>query len=139
MKQSKGIHIALWVVQGILALAFIMSGIMKIITPIDELAANGMTFVTAFSEGTVRFIGICEVLGAIGLILPSLLKIMPVFTPIAAIGLATIMVLASVYHIQHSEPPVPNVILFSLAAFVAWGRLKMRPILKSGINQQISG
>ncbi|MGB0428865.1 MAG: DoxX family protein [Bacteroidia bacterium] len=128
MKQSKGLNIGLWIAQGLLALAFIMAGLMKITSPIEDLAANGMSFVTEYSEGMVRFIGISEVLGALGLLLPSLLRIKPILTPIAAIGLATVMVLAAIYHITHNEPPVPNVILFALAAFVAWGRLKAAPI-----------
>lgn len=128
MKKSKGLQIALWVTQGLLAAAFIMAGFMKITAPIDELAANGMSFVNNFSEGTVRFIGISELLGAIGLILPALLRIKPILTPIAAIGLATVMVMASIYHISVGEPPVPNIILFSLASFVVWGRLKKAPI-----------
>ncbi|MEQ8361058.1 MAG: DoxX family protein [Cytophagales bacterium] len=128
MKKSKGLQIALWVTQGLLAAAFIMAGFMKITAPIDELAANGMSFVNNFSEVTVRFIGISELLGAIGLILPALLRIKPILTPIAAIGLATVMVMASIYHISVGEPPVPNIILFSLASFVVWGRLKKAPI-----------
>lgn len=128
MKQSKGFHIALWVVQGLLAAAFFMAGFMKITMPIDHLAANGMSFVNAFSEGMVRIIGISEVLGGIGLILPVLLRIKPLLTPIAAIGLAIVMVLASIYHISVNEPPVPNVILFVLAIFTAWGRIKIAPI-----------
>ena len=128
MKQSKGLHIALWVAQGLLATAFFMAGFMKLTMPINELAANGMSFVDAFSEGMVRFIGISELIGAIGLLLPALLRIKPILTPIAALGLATVMVLAAIYHITHSEPPVPNFILLALASFVAWGRFKKVPI-----------
>ncbi|MFY0654661.1 MAG: DoxX family protein [Cyclobacteriaceae bacterium] len=128
MKQSKGLNIALWVAQGLLAAAFLMAGFMKITTPIDELAANGMSFVNVFSEGMVRFIGVSEVLGGIGLILPALLRIKPVLTPIAAIGLAVVMVLAAIYHISVGEPPVPNIILLALASFVGWGRIKKAPI-----------
>lgn len=128
MKQSKGLHIALWVAQGLLATAFIMAGFMKTTMPVDDLAVNGMSFVNTFSEGMVRFIGISEILGGIGLILPALLRIKPILTPIAAIGLATVMVLAVIYHISVGEPPVPNVILFVLAIFIAWGRIKKAPI-----------
>ncbi|NNE55690.1 MAG: DoxX family protein [Flavobacteriales bacterium] len=128
MKRSKGLHIALWVAQGVLAAAFIMAGFMKITLPMDEMAANGMSFVTAFSEGMVRFIGISEILGGIGLILPAALRIKPIFTPVAASGLALVMVLAAIYHISVGEAPVPNIILFALAVFVAWGRFKKAPI-----------
>jgi len=134
MKQSKGLHIGLWVAQGLLAAAFMVAGFMKITAPMDELAANGMSFVTAFSEGTVRFIGICELLGAIGLIIPALLRIKPILTPVAALALCTVMVLAAVYHISHGESPMPNVILFALASFVAWGRFKLVPIQPKSKN-----
>lgn len=129
MKSSKGIHIALWVAQGLLAVAFILSGVMKITSPIEEIAANGMTFVHHFSEGMVRFIGISEVLGGLGLILPSLSRIKPILTPIAALGLATVMILAMVYHLSVGEPIVPNIVLLAIAAFIAWGRMAKAPIL----------
>ena len=129
MKSSKGIHIALWVAQGLLAVAFILSGVMKITSPMEELAANGMTFVDHFSEGMVRFIGISEVLGGLGLILPSLSLIKPILTPIAALGLATVMILAMVYHLSVGEPIVPNIVLLAIAAFIAWGRMAKAPIL----------
>ncbi len=128
MKKSKGLNIALWIAQGLLAAAFIMAGLMKTTMPINELAANGMSFVDAFSEGMVRFIGISELLGGIGLVLPALLRIKPILTPIAALGLATVMIMAAIYHITQSEPPVPNFILLALASFVAWGRFKKVPI-----------
>src|SRR6056297_2342121 len=99
MKKSKRLHIALWVAQSLLAAAFLMAGMMKITVPIDELATNGMSFVYSFPESMVRFIGICEVLGSIGLILPALLRIKPILTPIASVGLAAIMVFAAIYHI----------------------------------------
>ncbi|HKK73670.1 MAG TPA: DoxX family protein [Saprospiraceae bacterium] len=129
MKKSKRLHIALWVAQSLLAAAFLMAGMMKITVPIDELATNGMSFVYSFPESMVRFIGICEVLGSIGLILPALLRIKPILTPIASVGLAAIMVFAAIYHITHNEPPIPNIILLGLASFIAWGRFSKEPIL----------
>ncbi len=128
MKKSKGLNIALWIAQGLLAAAFIMAGFMKMTSPIDELAANGMSFVNSFSEVMVRFIGISEVLGGIGLILPALLRIKPVLTPIAGAALALVMVLASIYHISNGESFAPNIVLFALASFIAWGRLTKAPI-----------
>ncbi|MEM9337751.1 MAG: DoxX family protein [Bacteroidota bacterium] len=130
MKNAKGLHIALWVAQGLLAAAFIIGGFMKITSPIEELAANGMGFVNSFSEGTVRFIGISELLGGIGLLLPALLRIKPILTPIAASGLAVVMILAGGYHISVGEPPIPNMVLFAIASFIAWGRFKKVPIIE---------
>ncbi|HEX5153254.1 MAG TPA: DoxX family protein [Parafilimonas sp.] len=125
---SKRLHIGLWVVQGLLAAAFGMSGFMKITAPIEQLAQGGMSFVNDYGVGTVRFIGISELLGAIGLILPAALRIKPILTPLTAVGLAIIMILASFYHISHNEPFLPTVILLALATFVAWGRYKKAPI-----------
>lgn len=105
-----------------------MAGFIKLTVPIDQLAQQGMTIVNSFGEGMVRFIGLSEVLGAIGLILPAALRIKPVLTPIAAIGIAIIMIMATGYHISKGEPFVPAIVLFALASFVAWGRFKKAPI-----------
>lgn len=127
-QKSKVLHIGLWVVQVLLAFAFAMTGFMKIVSPIEQLAAGGMTFVNNFSPAMVRFIGVSEVLGALGLLLPAALRIKPFLTPLAAAGLCIIMVFAAMYHIAHSEPIVPNLVMFTLAAFVAWGRYKKAAI-----------
>lgn len=127
-KKSKALHITLWIVQILLAVAFGMAGFMKTIAPVEQLAESGMTFVADYGIGMIRFIGIVEVLGAIGLILPAALRILPVLTPIAAIGIAIVMVLATYYHISNSEPTTATVVLFVLAVFVAWGRFLKAPI-----------
>jgi uncharacterized membrane protein YphA (DoxX/SURF4 family) len=127
-KNSKALHIGLWVVQVLLALAFGMAGFMKVSMPMADLAAKGMGFVNHTPETMVRFIGIAELLGAIGLILPSALRIKPILTPIAAVGIAIIMLLAIREHLSQNEPIVANVILFALASIVAWGRFKKAPI-----------
>jgi uncharacterized membrane protein YphA (DoxX/SURF4 family) len=128
-RPSKGLHIALWVVQVLLAVAFFMAGLMKLTTPYEALNAQ-MPWTTAFPEGMVRFIGLVEVLGAIGLVLPSATRIQPRLTPLAALGLVVVMVLASGLHLSRGEGAmVPaNLVLGALAAFVAWGRSKKAPI-----------
>jgi putative oxidoreductase len=128
MNQSKALHIALWILQGLLALAFGVAGFMKTTAPIEQLALNGMSFVNHYGVGMVRFIGISELLGAIGLILPAALRIKPILTPLAAVGFAIIMILATFYHLSQSEPIVATIILFALASFVAWGRFLKAPI-----------
>lgn len=117
-------NIALWIVQGLLAVAFLMAGGMKLSQPKEKLLAN-MAFVEDFSQNTVRLIGLLEVLGAIGLILPWALTIMPELTGIAAIGLVLTMIGAIVTHIRRGEMQslVPNIVLGLLALFVAVGRL----------------
>ncbi|MBM3178114.1 MAG: DoxX family protein [Bacteroidetes bacterium] len=123
-KESRVLNISLWVVQGLLTAAFGMAGFLKISSPIEKLAESGMSFVNSYSEETVRFIGACEILGALGLILPGVLKIKPMLTPLAALGLAVIMILATWYHLTHNEQFISTIIILSLAAFVAWGRFR---------------
>ncbi len=127
----KGLHIGLWVVQVLLALAFGMAGVMKMTTPIADLAAQ-MAW-TGELPGLVRFIGVSEFLGAIGLILPSALRIQPKLTGFAAIGLVVVMILAAAFHTSRGEPGLPvNLVLGAMAAFVAWGRLRAAPIASRG-------
>jgi hypothetical protein len=125
---SKGLHISLWIAQGLLAAAFGMAGFMKTTAPLEQLAQNGMTFVTDFGTGMVRFIGISEILGAIGLILPSALRIKPVFTPLAALGLAVIMLLATGYHLMHGEPFAASLAILFITLFIAYGRFVKVPV-----------
>lgn len=133
-KPAPALHIALWIVQVLLALAFFMAGAMKLSQPIDALLANGMTFVAYSPAWLVRFIGLAELLGAIGLLAPSVLKILPPLSALAAAGLALIMALAFGVHLTHGEAPavVPNLVLGGLAAFVAWGRFVGAPIAARG-------
>lgn len=116
-------NIALWVVAGLLAATFLAAGAMKTIKTKDQLAAQGMTYVEDFSANTMKAIGIAEVLGAIGLILPPLVDVAPVLAPIAALALAATMVGAVVVHVRRSEPFVPAAVLGVLALFVGVGRL----------------
>jgi hypothetical protein len=121
---------ALWIVQVLLALNFGMAGVMKSTMPIDDLVKNGLAWAADMPLWLVRFIGVSELLGAIGLILPAALRIKPVLTPLAASGLLTIMVLAAGFHATRGEWSgiAFNVVLGALAAFVAWGRFKKAPI-----------
>lgn len=114
---------ALWVVQGLLAVAFLGAGVMKATQPKEKLAAN-MGWVEDFSGSTVRLIGVVEVLAAVGLVLPAVTGIAPVLTPLAAVGLAVVMVLAAITHARRGEAQLigVNLVLLLLSAFVAWGR-----------------
>lgn len=127
-KESKGLNIVVWVLQVLLAISFGMAGVMKISMPISELAEGGMSFVNSFSLEMVRFIGISEILGALGLIIPAAIRVKPFLSALAAIGIATIMVLATAYHLSSGEPFVTTIVLFVMAAFVAWARIKKVPI-----------
>jgi hypothetical protein len=109
----------LWIVQGLLALIFLFSGGMKLAMPIEALTAE-MPLPGLF----VRFIGVAEVLGAIGLILPRLLRIRPGLTPLAAAGLVIIMIGATVLTLAGGEVALALIPLGVglLSAFVAYGR-----------------
>jgi hypothetical protein len=125
---SKGLNIGLWIVQGLLAFAFGASGLMKLATPIAELAKN-MPW-AADMPNLVRFIGLSEFLGAVGMILPAATRIQPKLTGLAGVGLTVVMVLAAGFHVMQGDAAhmPPSVVLGLLAAFVAWGRLVKAPI-----------
>ena len=114
---------ALWVVQGVLAVMFLMAGVLKATQPKDRLVKQ-LPWVEDFSAGTVRFIGAMELLGAIGLILPALTGVAVILTPLAATGLAVLMLLAVLTHIRRREPGavVFTAVLLLAAVVVAWGR-----------------
>ena len=123
-------HILLWVVQILLACAFGMAGVMKSTQPVEALVQGGIAWAGQMPLAMVRFIGVSELLGAIGLILPAATKIKPILTPLAALGLLTIMILAMAFHLSRGEvqaTPI-NIVLGGLAAFIAWGRTKKAPI-----------
>ena len=117
-------NVVLWIVAGLLAVAFLAAGLMKLTQPKKKLADSGMGWTEDFSDGAVKGIGALEVLGAVGLILPAALDIVPVLVPIAATGLALLMLGAAVTHARRKESTniVVNIVLLALAAFVAWGR-----------------
>lgn len=117
-------NIVLWVVAGLLALAFLASGISKVTGERSKMIEK-TPYVEDFSQNAVRLIGAVEILGAIGLILPAALGVVPVLVPLAATGLALVMVGAAVVHLRRGEgiqAAIPSVVLAVLAAFVAWGR-----------------
>jgi len=128
-KPGIGIQIGLWSVQIILALLFGMAGWMKLTLPIEELGLR-MPWAGSVPEALVRFIGVTELSGALGLVLPSLTRIKPKLTPLAASGLVTVMILAAVFHLVRGETNASagTVFLASLALFVAWGRRRRAPI-----------
>lgn len=128
-KNNKALHISLWIAQGLLALIFIMAGVTKSLQPIDALAES-LPWVTSTPLALVRFIGISELLGGLGLLLPALLRIKPSLTVWAAIGLAAIMFLAGIFHGSRGEYSGigANMAFMAAALFIAWGRSKKAPI-----------
>ncbi|GAA5087053.1 putative membrane protein [Thermocatellispora tengchongensis] len=116
-------NIALWIVQALLALAFAIAGITKLVQPRKDLISH-MHWVEDFSGTAVKVIGALEAAAAIGLVLPAATGTAVVLTPLAATGLAITMIGAAVTHLRRNEPShvIVNAVLFALAAFVAWGR-----------------
>ena len=108
-----------WVLQIVLAVAFLAAGTMKLARPRPALVASGMGIFEDYSDNAVKGIGALEVIGAIGLILPSLTGIAPVLTPIAAIGLFLVMIGAVVVHIRRKEQFVPPLVLGALSLLLA--------------------
>lgn len=110
----------LWIAQLVLCVAFLGAGGMKVFAyrKYKETAGRELDL----SRGMVTFIGISELAGALGLVLPGFSGIAPILTPIAAVGLGIIMLLATGFHLKRKEPPWPTVVLLVLAGFVAVGR-----------------
>ena len=117
--------VALWIVQGLLAALFLFAGVMKFIMTVEE-----MTKEIPLPGAFLRFIGVAEILGAIGLILPGLLRIKPGLTPLAAAGLTIIMIGAVV--ITLTTGPIAlalmPLVVGILAVFVAYGRWRLAPL-----------
>lgn len=117
-------NVFLWIVASVLAVASLGAGVMKTVRPKEQLAASGLAWVEDFSAGTVKMIGVLEILAGIGLILPALLDIAPILVPLAALGLAFMMIGAIITHVRRKEVPqaVPALVLLVLSVIVAWGR-----------------
>lgn len=126
--KTMDMNIILWIAQGLLAFAFFGAGMMKVTQPKEKLL-DKMTFVEDFPENTVRVIGALEVTGAIGLILPLALGILPILTPLAGVGLFLTMIGAIITHLRRNEirDIVPNIVLGLIALFIVYGRFVIVP------------
>jgi len=125
---------ALWIVQALLALVFLFAGVAKLIMPIEE-----MTKEIHLPGLFLRLIAVVELVGALGLIVPSLLRIRPGLTPLAAAGLVIIMIGATVLSLQLGFlTAIAPFVVGLLAAFVAYGRWKLAPIPSSSAGSTLS-
>jgi len=116
---------ALWIIQGLLGLLFVFAGGFKLFfMPIETLVKE-----TGMSGPFMRFISVAELLGGIGLILPSLLRIRPGLTPLAAAGLVVIMIGATALTVSQGNvlPALAPLVVGLLLAFVAYGRWRLAP------------
>jgi hypothetical protein len=122
-------NVTLWIVQGLLSLFSLAAGWNHGLRPLSETVQTAK-WVADVPSWLVRFIGVAELAAGIGLILPAVTRIMPVLTPLAAVGLATIMGLAIPFHIMRGEANVIvlHAVVVALSVFVAWGRFKRAPI-----------
>jgi len=134
MRNTKRIRALLWTAQVVLACLFLFAGGMKLVLPIEMLKGP-----VALPGAFLRFIGVCETLGALGLILPSVLRIKPWLTPLAASGLIVIMIGATVVTLIGGMvgPALVPVVVGSLAAFIANGRWRVAPIAASSQRSAI--
>lgn len=119
----KGSAAVLWTLQSLLAALFLFAGVMKFVMPIQEMVKQ-----TSLPAWFLLFIGVAEILGAIGLIVPALSRIWPVLTSIAACGLVIIMAGATILSLPMGAIALFPFIAGLLAAFVAYGRLRLQPI-----------
>jgi len=117
-------NVALWIIQGLLAALFLFSGVTKLILPIEE-----MTRQIALPGQFLRFIGVCEILGALGLILPGIFRVRTGLTPVAAAALVIIMIGATVVNLMAGQrvAALITLVVGLLLAFVAYNRSKMLP------------
>ncbi|WP_374455674.1 DoxX family protein [Nocardioides sp.] len=117
-------NVVLWIVAILLAAAFAFAGFAKLTQPKEALMEKGMAWAEDFSPEVIKLIGTMELLAAIGLVLPPLVGVAEVLTPLAATGLVVVMALAAATHARRKETQmiVVNAMLLLLAAFVAWGR-----------------
>jgi uncharacterized membrane protein YphA (DoxX/SURF4 family) len=123
-------NIVLWIIQVLLALLFLFAGGTKLVMSIEAMRAMGSANQIILPGLLIRFIGVCEVLGALGLILPGLFRIRPGLTPLAAAGLVIIMIGAVVTTLASGDvaPALFPLVVAILASFVAYGR--WRPALR---------
>jgi hypothetical protein len=122
-------NIALWMAATLLAAVSLTVGAMKLAVPREKLAEH-MAWAGHFSDAGVRWIGVLEVLAAIGLVVPGALGVAPVLVPLAATGSVALQIGAAVTNVRYDEVnriPI-NVVLSVLAVFVAWGRFGPYPL-----------
>ena len=124
-------NITLWVLQVALGLFFMMVGYSHALAPFDEVAQQA-TWMQHVPRPLSQFIGYAEMAGGLGLIVPAATRIAPWLTPLAALGLGTIMILAIAFHVVRGEASDVwiQALLAALALFVAWGRWRTASITR---------
>jgi hypothetical protein len=128
-RSSRGLNIGLWIVQSLLAVTFAGTGIWKLATPIPELARK-MPWMGQVSPSFLYATAAFDILGGLGVLLPSVTRIMPRLTVLAALGCVALQMAAIGFHVSRGEAAKTpfNLLLIALALFVAWGRRSKAPI-----------
>lgn len=128
---SRPWHIGLWIAQLVLFVLFGAPGVMKTFMDPSALASMGIAWATDVPVWFLRFVGVCELAGALGMILPAATRILPFLTPLASLGFVTIQVLAIGFHAFRGETShtlLMNIVFLALSLFVLWGRTRKAPI-----------
>ncbi|MGY3453834.1 DoxX family protein [Bradyrhizobium sp. USDA 4353] len=133
LQPSLALRIGLWAAQALLFALFAFAGVTKLFTPIPELSQM-MPWAGEYPVGFVRTLGLIDLAGGLGILLPSLTRIMPRLTVLAALGCTILQVFAFVFHISRGEGAVTplNIVLLALSLFVLWGRNSKAPIAPRG-------
>lgn len=123
-------NILLWIIQILVALMFLFAGGMKLVMSNEALVAMGPPNQIIFPGWFMKFIGVVEVLGGLGLLLPGIFRRQQYLTPLAAIGLLILMIGAVVVTFipQGMAGAIPALVIGLLCAFIAYGRTKLRPL-----------
>lgn len=121
----------LWLAQLYVGGMFLFSGYLKLLTPLDDMAKMGMVWPSQVSPAFLMFIGLVDTAGGLGILLPSLTRIQPRLTVLAAACCSLLQVFAIAFHISRGEGAVVpfNLTLLAGALFILWGRSKRAPIL----------
>ncbi|MFJ2754074.1 DoxX family protein [Nocardioides sp. NPDC087217] len=121
-------NIALWIVAGVFGIAYVAGGIVKLTMPYEKYAAK-LGWPEDFTPGNVRFMGVVEILGGLGLVLPGLVDIAPVLVPIAASCMALYMAGAITERLRRGEYKelLGDLLFLAAMVFVAWGRFAIEP------------
>lgn len=127
---ARGWTIGLWIAQILLAAFFAFAAYMKLLMTPEQLVGMGLVWAQEYPIWFVRGIGLAELAGALGILLPALTRIQPGLTPLAALGFSAIQVLAILLHFTRGEAAVTpfNFVVLAVAIFVFWGRTRKAPI-----------
>ena len=132
-------NVALWIVQVLLSAFSLAAGWNHGLRPLSETIQTS-PWAADLPAALVHFIGWAELAAGVGLVLPAAVRILPILTPLAAVGLAVIMGLAIPFHIMRGEANViaMHIVVVGLSLFVAWGRLRRVPIRQRGTHPNVT-